>query len=284
MRPIRLSRVRRIATVAVLLLVPTALATSAALFQPPLVESRALFIVRSDDSSAGAASNLTSLLGAIESQNFLTPVAKERHVSPATLINRVSSSQVASGNVIELRVQDPSPAQARAIAQQIIARFRDLVASVSGQGAEIAYLNDRISATDNAAQKLKDRLSTLASSSSASDRELRRQLETRSDQLEDQLTDLQEKLSAAESLQAAARTSVHLVGSPYILPGLAQPQPLRLGAAGAAIGLILAVAYLLAERRLTVFIESRSSLQREIAGDPDTGEHQSRGSNNPAQA
>ncbi|MGY1886090.1 hypothetical protein ACI799_12425 [Blastococcus sp. SYSU DS0753] len=226
---------------AALLLLPAGIAFVVASLRPDTYAARAEFLLDDGTGSGTVEQQTATLLSLLSTRSVLAPIAEGHGITVEELENSIEIEQLEAGNVVRITVADEDPDVARAIAEDLVDSYSDLVAGLRGGTAELNLLNERLADLVARQGVIRTELQQLASSSAQADVERARQLQLESDLLQQQISELQGRAVDLEAEVLAARDAIKLIGSPYVLDAPVAPQPVRAAAIGLLIGIVLTV-------------------------------------------
>lgn len=186
---------------------------------------------------------LQTQLVAMKSQAVLQPVANKFKIPITDLSKQLTATVLQDSEVIQVEVDDTSPARAQAIVAAVVAGYFKNLPPDANTVSE-GVLNRQIAAIDAQRDTLNNRIASLeaarqsaGSTAPVSAAELSAQ---------SQLTDLLTQRSSAQTqlnaivLQQAQQPHVQLLTQPYLMNGKVSPKPLQGAIAGLLAGIMIA--------------------------------------------
>lgn len=237
-------RIRLLAAVAVLLVVPTLIGYASAASQPDVFGARSELVIAIPENSNTADQQTATLVSMLDSRALLEPLASEFDVDIQLLQQRITKEQIEGGNVIRVTVEDVDGDTALDMVSTLAEDYVALVGGLASDAGQPQYLADEIARLSAQQADLRGRLLELSGSASDADVELARQLRVDSDTLQQRIADLEQAAVETEAQRAEAVPLVRPLSEPYLLDEPVGPRPLRAAAAGLLVGILLSAGLL----------------------------------------
>jgi capsular polysaccharide biosynthesis protein len=190
--------------------------------------------------------NLTTQLVAMKSHAILDPIAAKYNLSFDSLTKKEVVSVLQDSEVIRIEVDDRSPAHAQAIVTDIAKAYLktqpdpDLTAE-NFLNTQISSINHQLGTLTSQFNDLEQRRQASATLTNPNPAESPAELQVQSQiaSLNNQLTTLEGRLDTV-TVDQLSEPHVSQQTQPYLLSGPVAPKPLRVAAAGALAGIMLA--------------------------------------------
>lgn len=218
------------ASIAALLLLPTAVAYATATSLPDVHEARAEVLVTSQSGGTVTEQTMATQATLLTSSSVIGPVALAMNMETSSLTDSVSVERVNDSQVLGLSVTAEDVERAVDLTAAIVTSYLTVADTTAESPEDIEFLRSRLQELNATLADLDARIGAGETGGLASQREI----------LISQIGDLQMQLTTAEIGELQSSAPAEVITEPYALPEPVSPQPARAAVGGFVGGALMA--------------------------------------------
>ncbi|MCZ2825571.1 MULTISPECIES: hypothetical protein [unclassified Modestobacter] len=218
------------ASIAALVVIPTAVAYATATALPDVHEARAEVLVTSQAGGTVTEQTLATQVTLLTSSSVLGPVARALDMDTSSLTDSVSVERVNDSQVLGLSVTAEDADRAVDVTTAIVTSYLAVADTTAESPEDIDFLRSRLQELNATLADLDARIAAGGTVGLTSQREI----------LISQIGDLQMQLTTAEIGELQSSAPAEVITEPYALPEPVSPQPARAAVGGFVGGALLA--------------------------------------------